>query len=554
MAMRKTIILLICLSFVTQLSSAITRPSWLQLQDKPAADIRDYGAVGDGVTDDTAAFTSALAANSSIYLPNGEWVASGVVIPDTGMTIVGTGKDAIIVVPDGSPAGFIREETPMTQATFLSTYNNPFYFEPWQIAFVRFKIEGDYGIVDLLPFYGDGNRNSKLANCYFSMATDTTALKTRASWGIDIADCTFDGYWEAIDSGSYASNTTALEFQALADPILNLGTMAGRIHDCLFTTLTTPFAWSGDYTTSTHYAEGLYFVDNTFLNCRGVAWKRTNSLNILGNHFATTGADGLIITDCGNMIFSNNWVQSPALPDEGTMLTLVASDSEVVRSTISDNIFLVTWEDTDYTGIHLDRQANGFTGVIISDNQFQGTYEGSPPATISRFLLATTDTYEHMENILVSNNSIWQAMRCFQFSTGRNVKLLGNQIRFSNIILSVTTPIRNLDAPGILETRNISMSAATLNSSDTAVVYSHDIFMSEPPHGPLEASLASYSYVSGSSNASITSEVITDAIGKEHLRLYLWQQTPINAVGKQILASVTVTLSAPTHNDDNDYQ
>lgn len=53
--------------------------------------VKDFGAVGDGVTDDTAAFEAALSNNGRIYVPKGTYLVTGVVSVDTGSTLVGTG-------------------------------------------------------------------------------------------------------------------------------------------------------------------------------------------------------------------------------------------------------------------------------------------------------------------------------------------------------------------------------------------------------------------------------------------------------------------------------
>lgn len=57
----------------------ITNPSEVLTADN----VKYYGAVGDGVTDDTAAFTAAVAASDCVYVPDGTYVLSStLVIPD----------------------------------------------------------------------------------------------------------------------------------------------------------------------------------------------------------------------------------------------------------------------------------------------------------------------------------------------------------------------------------------------------------------------------------------------------------------------------------------
>lgn len=56
-------------------------------------DVRDYGAKGDGVTDDTQAFLEAVAANSSVYVPVGSYLVKDLVLDAIPyLTLQGEGK------------------------------------------------------------------------------------------------------------------------------------------------------------------------------------------------------------------------------------------------------------------------------------------------------------------------------------------------------------------------------------------------------------------------------------------------------------------------------
>lgn len=66
--------------------------------------VRDYGAVGDGVADDAPAFTAALAAHESVFVPRGTYrLAAEVEIPPR-RTLFGAGRDATLVVADAARA------------------------------------------------------------------------------------------------------------------------------------------------------------------------------------------------------------------------------------------------------------------------------------------------------------------------------------------------------------------------------------------------------------------------------------------------------------------
>lgn len=58
--------------------------------------VKDFGAVGDGVTDDTAAFLAATTAHPYIIIPSGEYVLSDIIFPVTLKGLIGFGKSTIL--------------------------------------------------------------------------------------------------------------------------------------------------------------------------------------------------------------------------------------------------------------------------------------------------------------------------------------------------------------------------------------------------------------------------------------------------------------------------
>jgi hypothetical protein len=69
--------------------------------------VRDFGAVGDGVTDDTAAIQAAVAASPSVYLPatTAFYKVTDSILPRTGTQMIGSGASSTIklVLANGAP-------------------------------------------------------------------------------------------------------------------------------------------------------------------------------------------------------------------------------------------------------------------------------------------------------------------------------------------------------------------------------------------------------------------------------------------------------------------
>ncbi|MGH1398520.1 MAG: glycosyl hydrolase family 28-related protein [Alphaproteobacteria bacterium] len=67
-----------------------------------AISIKDFGAVGDGLTNDTAAIQNALASHDTVYIPAGEYLISGTITMTAKKSLIGAGQSATLKCIDQS--------------------------------------------------------------------------------------------------------------------------------------------------------------------------------------------------------------------------------------------------------------------------------------------------------------------------------------------------------------------------------------------------------------------------------------------------------------------
>jgi hypothetical protein len=128
---------------------ALTKVSYSMVKGAPL-NVMDFGAVGDGTTDDTAAFQAAINAGRSIYIPAGTYVVTTIFVPYD-RTITGAGRTATfitsvsnqIIVNLGAPSS---AKTQMSNLTIQGS-NNPAFTGQHGLAFPATASSGVYDCV-----------------------------------------------------------------------------------------------------------------------------------------------------------------------------------------------------------------------------------------------------------------------------------------------------------------------------------------------------------------------------------------------------------------------
>lgn len=162
----------------------------VQAKLRDVVSVKDFGAVGNGVADDTNAFKNALAASNSVYVPDGTYkITSTIDIDKSNVTVYGNGNSSVIYfaptaddilfnVANATPANlilFINFFNLGIKAEYPNTYRKiAFSFTDASLVLVENVNSLDYSWTgtsnNSIFFYFRGRDQHTIRNCY--MAAD----------------------------------------------------------------------------------------------------------------------------------------------------------------------------------------------------------------------------------------------------------------------------------------------------------------------------------------------------------------------------------------------
>jgi len=273
-----------------------------------AVNVKDFGAVGDGVTDDTAAIQAALSNGAgTVIAPAGTYLLTSSVIIYSNTKLIGDGYGSTIFQEGGSAADFT------ISLLVNENYNSATGNESIHIEGINFKGKNSTPITDgsvTASIIGIGGvylgycTNAKISQCYaqdgwtgFNMAGDRSGFSDTINNSID--DCV------AFNCQSYAENGNAGTPRGFL-----ITTQKTKLRNCVAKTCSTGF-FIGAFEASLHscvaadwtYDDGFYLVSPnvTVDSCHAEG-------NNFGNGFAIAYNYGAKITNslatgCANMGF-----------------------------------------------------------------------------------------------------------------------------------------------------------------------------------------------------------------------------------------------------------
>jgi len=235
------------LDFLQTGTGAVTRSLGAKLRD--VVSIKDFGALGDGTTNDTTAFVTALTAvgaagGGALYVPAGRYK---LVCPANNYISL-ISVEGITVAGAGDGATELEIYTTSTYGEVLRVSSDNF---SWRDMTIRAK--NDHTLV-CAGIECDGNENVSFQNLSLVKDAASTAdylpfkmLGTGVLTGLEFDSCLFDGTSYAIWSANthtgvtYATRISNCEFRALTGDAIALNHPSGTgawhditIDDCMF--------------------------------------------------------------------------------------------------------------------------------------------------------------------------------------------------------------------------------------------------------------------------------------------------------------------------------
>lgn len=186
--------------------------------------VKDFGAVGDGVTDDYAAFAAALEASKRVYVPNPsvKYLISRPLVLDNDQQLVGESRESCIIektttnLPSPALGTFsgTRAGQPFTydydKNAIVIIKKPSVYAYPNNIGIHNITLQGKSGVTVEYGVYAPRNARSRYTQVYITNVTN--GWFTYDSWmctfqGVECKDVTYGFRWENDGTGGGAGTS-----------------------------------------------------------------------------------------------------------------------------------------------------------------------------------------------------------------------------------------------------------------------------------------------------------------------------------------------------------
>lgn len=167
---------------------SLTKVSFSMISNA-SVNVKDYGAIGNGIADDTVAIKAALAASNrrQVYLPTGSYLISDTLVVPEGTTMYGDGKVSTFIILNANLAAILIESPDVAvrdlQITSFPAQTNPvFRLEGKSVVVTRCLVQG-------VGISAPGNATEQAFICMYLYADGNNG----AVWDCNFVDMSFSG-------------------------------------------------------------------------------------------------------------------------------------------------------------------------------------------------------------------------------------------------------------------------------------------------------------------------------------------------------------------------
>ncbi len=310
----------------TAISYTLTAPGAVQqtVQTKleQYVSVKDFGAVGDGVADDTAAIQAAIDAvpeGGTLYLPEGTYLVDTLLFPDkfTAMKFIGAGMDATTLLMNDptkpviamTPSALIRNIGSVFSDFAVKANAGSDINDPAQIAIDANGF--DNVIFQRIKYLSNGSgsvgimfRTSSAANLTYSQVFDGITIQEQN--GPDVVFATQDGGLGPL----YNTNVVEIKNCWIYNNT-NITAICDMSNCTSYSIHNNEFETAGDYAI---ILGSVGYIANNWMENQAVApmrFQNTGSVvsatnTIISNYFSGFSGTFTIPTSCTNNVFINN--------------------------------------------------------------------------------------------------------------------------------------------------------------------------------------------------------------------------------------------------------
>lgn len=357
----------------TSLSASVNNPSLNYLSNGTNAvarsyasvfgdrvSVKDFGAKGDGVTDDTAAIQAAInyaetfTIPGAVYFPNGIYVISSALNVTAGITMYGDSLQA----PQIRPASTIQAITVSTSSAFT--------LRGLYINYTTAQSSGLYAIT--VTASSGSNAFSTFRDVWISGAYNDINLQESSFFLVD--RCFFENFSGSALNVSDAQNIDVGDSTVINSTFFNFSTYVGT------GTAITYQSAGGLRVINNKFGATLNGVYFNYATDSGSVTPNTAQLLITGNSFDTmTGNAVALLRQTNTDIFNSVVISNNVFPDcfSSINIPLDVNGNWLDHVTITGNV-IVTPATASAVGITLNSITNfAVTGNSLQNNSTTGT-------------------------------------------------------------------------------------------------------------------------------------------------------------------------------------